>query len=66
MKETLLDRKYHLFDAQGKTLGRLATEISLLLMGKQRVDYARHLDQGDFVVVINTDGLQVSGNKADH
>lgn len=65
MKETLLDRKYHLFDAQGKTLGRLATEISLLLMGKQRVDYARHLDQGDFVVVINTDGLQVSGNKAD-
>ena len=61
----ILDRKYHLFDAQGKTLGRLATEIALTLMGKRRPDYAPHLDQGDFVVVINANGLVVSGNKAD-
>jgi large subunit ribosomal protein L13 len=64
-QKAMLDRKYHHFNAQGKTLGRLATEISLVLMGKKRVDYAPHLDQGDFVVVINTDGLVVSGNKAD-
>ncbi len=63
--KVMLDRKYHLFDAQGKTLGRLATEITLTLMGKRRPDYAPHLDQGDFVVVINTNGLQVSGNKPD-
>lgn len=60
-----LDRQYHLFDAQGKTLGRLATEIALTLMGKRRPDYAPHLDQGDFVVVINANGLVVSGKKTD-
>lgn len=64
-QKKILDRKYHLFDAQGKTLGRLATEIALTLMGKRRPDYAPHLDQGDFVVVINSNGLVVSGNKAD-
>lgn len=65
VKKEALDRKYHLFDAQGKTLGRLSTEIALTLMGKRRPDYAPHLDQGDFVVVINANGVQVSGNKAD-
>ena len=60
-----LDRQYHQFDAQGKIVGRLATEIALVLMGKKRPDYAPHLDQGDFVVVTNVDGLTVSGNKAD-
>lgn len=63
--KTALDRKYHLFDAQGKILGRLATEIALVLMGKRRPDYAPHLDQGDFVVITNANGLQVSGNKMD-
>ena len=57
------DRKYHLFDAQGKVLGRLATEIAVTLSGKRKVDYAPHIDGGDFVVVINTDGLIVTGNK---
>jgi large subunit ribosomal protein L13 len=60
-----LDRKYHHFDGQGKIVGRLATEIAKVLMGKARPDYAPHLDQGDFVVVTNLDGLTVSGNKAD-
>jgi large subunit ribosomal protein L13 len=60
-----LERKYHHFDGQGKIVGRLATQIALVLMGKTRPDYARHLDQGDFVVVTNVDGLTVSGNKQD-
>ena len=60
---TQVYRKYHLFDAQGKILGRLATEIAGVLSGKTKVDYAPHIDGGDFVVVINTDGLQVTGNK---
>ena len=51
------DRKYHPFDAQGKVLGRLATEIATVLSGKGKVSYAPHIDGGDFVVLINTDGL---------
>lgn len=58
-----IHRKYHLFDAQGKILGRLATEIAGVLSGKVKVDYAPHIDGGDFVVVVNTDGIQVTGNK---
>lgn len=58
-----IHRKYHLFDAQGKILGRLATEIAGVLSGKVKVDYAPNVDGGDFVVVINTDGIQVTGNK---
>lgn len=62
---TQAHRKYHLFDAQGKILGRLAAEIAGVLSGKVKVDYTPHIDGGDFVVVINTDGLQVTGNKRD-
>lgn len=58
-----VNREYHLFDAQGKVLGRLATEIAGIISGKTKVDYAPHIDGGDFVVVVNTDGLQVTGNK---
>lgn len=58
-----VNRKYHLFDAQGKVLGRLATEIAGVISGKTKVDYTPHIDGGDFVVVVNTDGIQVTGNK---
>jgi large subunit ribosomal protein L13 len=58
-----VNREYHLFDAQGKVLGRLATEIAGIISGKTKVSYTPHIDGGDFVVVINTDGLQVTGNK---
>lgn len=58
-----VNREYHLFDAQGKVLGRLATEIAGIISGKTKVDYTPHIDGGDFVVVVNTDGLQVTGNK---
>jgi large subunit ribosomal protein L13 len=58
-----VNRKYHLFDAQGKVLGRLAAEIAETISGKGKVDYTPHIDGGDFAVVINTDGLAVTGNK---
>lgn len=62
-KKTMIDRKYHHFDAQGKVLGRLATEVARILIGKHKVNYAPHIDGGDFVVVTNTDGLETTGNK---
>lgn len=58
-----MNRQYHLFDAQGKVLGRLATEIAKTLSGRNKVDYVPHIDGGDFVVVINMDKIQVTGNK---
>lgn len=60
----MIDRKYHLFDAKDKTPGRLATEIVRILRGKNKVDFAPHIDAGDFVVVINADEMRISGDKA--
>lgn len=57
-------RAVHLFDAQGKVLGRLATEIATIISGKNKVNYAPHIDGGDAIVVVNTDGIEVTGNKA--
>lgn len=61
--QTHTKRTVHLFDAQGKVLGRLATEIATVLSGKNKVTFAPHIDGGDAVVVINTDGIEVTGNK---
>jgi large subunit ribosomal protein L13 len=58
-----INRKYHLFDAQSKTLGRLATQIATVLRGKNKVDFTPHIDGGDFAVVINSDKIKVTGNK---
>ncbi len=64
MKKTgSLKRKYHLFDADGKILGRLATEIVKVLRGRDKADWAPHTDRGDFAVVINSDRIAVTGNK---
>ncbi|MEI9966291.1 MAG: 50S ribosomal protein L13 [Candidatus Moraniibacteriota bacterium] len=63
MPKKPIDRKYHLYDAQGKILGRLATELATVLSGKSKVDYAPHIDGGDFVILINADGIDVTGNK---
>ena len=62
-KKQSVSRVYHQFDAQGKVLGRLAVEVAFVLSGKKKVGYAPHIDGGDCVVVINTDGLVVTGNK---
>jgi large subunit ribosomal protein L13 len=60
---TSTQRTVHLFDAQGKILGRLATEIATVLSGKDQVTFAPHIDGGASIVVINTDGVEVTGNK---
>ena len=60
-----INRKYHLFDAKKENLGRMATKIATILRGKNKVDFTPNIDGGDFVVVINSDNLQVTGNKLD-
>lgn len=57
------DRKWFIVDAEGKTLGRLSTVIATHLKGKNKVDYAPHVDNGDFVIVLNAGKIVVSGNK---
>jgi len=58
-----IKREWHLIDAQDKILGRLATQIAQLLMGKNKPYFARHLDCGDYVVVINAKEVKVTGKK---
>lgn len=56
-------RKWFLFDAEGKTLGRLSTTIANVLRGKHRPDFTPHIDGGDGIVVINVDKIKVTGSK---
>ncbi len=66
MRETNgTERNWHLIDVSGQYVGRVATKIARLLMGKQKVDYTPYIDAGDYVVVVNTDKLKISGKKAD-
>ncbi|QQS20706.1 MAG: 50S ribosomal protein L13 [Candidatus Moraniibacteriota bacterium] len=58
-----MNRKYFVIDAQGKILGRLATQVAEALSGKRKIDFAPHIDGGDFVIVLNTDGVVVTGKK---
>jgi large subunit ribosomal protein L13 len=60
-----VERKWHLIDAEGQTLGRLATEIARLLRGKNKPQYTPHIDTGDFVVVVNAERVVVTGKKAE-
>ena len=60
-----IKRQWHLVDASGKTLGRLASQVASLLMGKHKAIYAPHLDTGDYVVVINAAKVRVTGKKAE-
>ena len=57
-------RNWFLVDAQNKTLGRLATEIANVLRGKNKPSFTPHLDNGDFVIVINAEKVEVTGKKA--
>ena len=63
-KASEIKRQWHVIDASDKILGRLATEAARLLMGKHKPIFCRHLDTGDFVVVINAGKVRVTGNKA--
>jgi len=60
---TWAERKWYVIDAQGQTLGRLATIIANTISGKRKVDFAPHMDNGDNVIVINADKFVVTGNK---
>ncbi len=59
------DRKWYVVDADNMVLGRLATEVARVLMGKHKPNFAPHQDTGDFVVVLNADKIRLTGNKAD-
>ncbi|HVM16495.1 MAG TPA: 50S ribosomal protein L13 [Gaiellaceae bacterium] len=58
-------REWHLVDADGQTLGRLATRIADTLRGKNKPQYTPHVDTGDFVVVVNAEKVAVTGKKLD-
>ena len=60
-----VERKWYIVDAEGKRLGRLATEIVRVLRGKNKPQYTPHVDVGDFVVVVNADRVAVTGRKAE-
>lgn len=58
------EHNWFIVDASGKTLGRLASEVAKRLRGKHKPEYTPHVDTGDFIVVINSDRVKVTGNKA--
>jgi large subunit ribosomal protein L13 len=60
-----ITREWYLVDAEGKTLGRLATQIADTLRGKRKPQYTPHVDTGDFVIVVNAEKIKVTGNKLD-
>jgi large subunit ribosomal protein L13 len=62
-KPTEVQRSWFVVDAEGKTLGRLASAIAATLRGKNKPTYTPHIDTGDFVVVVNADKVRVTGNK---
>lgn len=62
-KQALDSRKWFVFDASGKTLGRFAAEVAKVLVGKHRPEYTPYVDSGDGVVIINADKIRVTGMK---
>jgi large subunit ribosomal protein L13 len=62
-KPTEVNRKWYVVDAEGKTLGRLASTIAATLRGKHKPIFTPHIDTGDFVVVVNAEKIKVTGNK---
>ena len=63
-KGSEIERAWYVVDAADKTLGRLTTEIAMILMGKKKPTYTPFLDTGDFVIVVNAEKVKVTGNKA--
>ena len=58
-----VDKAWYLIDAEGKVLGRLATEIAKILRGKKKAIFSPHVDTGDFVIVVNAEKVRLTGNK---
>ncbi|MFC1909947.1 50S ribosomal protein L13 [Chloroflexota bacterium] len=63
VKKSEIERKWHVIDASDKILGKVAEEAARLLMGKHKPMFSRHLDTGDFVVVVNATKVRFTGNK---
>jgi large subunit ribosomal protein L13 len=64
-KKEEIEREWYVVDAEGHTLGRLASAIASILKGKHKPIYTPHLDCGDFVIIVNADKVQVTGRKLD-
>ena len=62
-KPAEVKRDWYVIDAEGKTLGRLATEIARRLRGKHKPEYTPHVDTGDYIIVVNAEKIGVTGNK---
>ena len=58
-----IERKWYVVDAEGKTLGRLATEVAAILRGKHKPTFTPHVDTGDHVIILNASKIQLTGNK---
>ena len=60
-----IERKWYVVDAEGMTLGRLASEVAKVLRGKNKAIFTPHIDTGDYVIVVNADKVKVTGKKLD-
>jgi large subunit ribosomal protein L13 len=65
-KPGLIEQKWYLIDASGKTLGKLATKIAHILRGKHKPEFTPHVDTGDYIVIINAEKITVTGSKSKH
>lgn len=63
-KAETVQRSWYVIDAEGQTLGRLATEVARRLRGKHKTEYTPHVDTGDYIVVVNAEKVRVTGRKA--
>jgi large subunit ribosomal protein L13 len=63
LKAKDIEKKWRVFDAEGKTLGRLATEIAIAIRGKDKPTFTPHLDMGDFCIVTNAEKIKLTGQK---
>ncbi|MDO5734613.1 MAG: 50S ribosomal protein L13 [Eubacteriales bacterium] len=65
LKASEIERKWYVVDAEGQTLGRLASQVSRILKGKHKAEYSPFQDVGDHVIIINAEKIQVTGRKAE-
>jgi len=65
-KPAEVKRAWYVVDADGKTLGRLSSEIARRLRGKHKAEYTPHVDTGDYIIVVNAEKVRVTGNKEKH
>lgn len=64
-KSSEIERKWYVVDAEGQTLGRLATEVARVLSGKHKPEYTPFIDSGDYVIIVNAEKVKLSGKKMD-